>query len=89
MLAYPTLINRPFAITSSEARLRRPSEVVLDILFPPDRGFLAKKDGEAALSGPLQFSHRHLMNPRARVGARGHYLNKDRSIVRTISRAAS
>jgi arsenate reductase (glutaredoxin) len=32
MMAHPTLINRPFVITSQGTRLCRPSEVVLDIL---------------------------------------------------------
>jgi arsenate reductase (glutaredoxin) len=48
MPAYPILINRPFVITSCEARLRQPSEVVFDILVQLHRGFFAKKHGEVA-----------------------------------------
>ena len=46
MMAHPILINRPFVITSKGTRLCRPSEVVLEILPAPQKGFLAKEDGE-------------------------------------------
>lgn len=40
------LINRPIVVTPRGTRLCRPSEVVLDILRQPQRGFFAKEDGE-------------------------------------------
>ena len=46
MMAHPILINRPFVMTSQGTRLCRPSEVVLEILPAPQKGFLAKEDGE-------------------------------------------
>ena len=46
MMAHPILINRPFVITTKGTRLCRPSEVVLEILPAPQKGFLAKEDGE-------------------------------------------
>lgn len=46
MMAHPILINRPFVMTSKGTRLCRPSEVVLEILPAPQKGFLAKEDGE-------------------------------------------
>ena len=46
MMAHPILINRPFVMTSQGTRLCRPSEVVLEILPTPQKGFLAKEDGE-------------------------------------------
>jgi arsenate reductase len=49
MMAHPILINRPFVITSRGTRLCRPSEVVLDILPQPQRGFFAKEDGEVVV----------------------------------------
>jgi arsenate reductase len=49
MMAHPILINRPFVLTSLGTRLCRPSEVVLDILPQPQRGFLAKEDGEVVV----------------------------------------
>jgi arsenate reductase len=49
MLAHPILINRPFVITARGTRLCRPSEVVLDILPQPQRGFFAKEDGEVVV----------------------------------------
>lgn len=45
MLKDPILINRPFVITERGTRLCRPSELVLDILPQPQRGYFAKEDG--------------------------------------------
>jgi len=49
MLRHPVLINRPFVITGRGTRLCRPSEVVLDILEQPQRGYFAKEDGEIVI----------------------------------------
>jgi arsenate reductase (glutaredoxin) len=49
MMAHPILINRPFVITPQGARLCRPSEVVLDILAAPQKGYFAKEDGEVVI----------------------------------------
>jgi len=49
MMAHPILINRPFVITEKGTRLSRPSEVVLDILPTPQRGFFAKENGEVVI----------------------------------------
>jgi arsenate reductase (glutaredoxin) len=49
MLAHPILINRPFVATTLGARLCRPSEIVLDILPAPQKGFFAKEDGEVLI----------------------------------------
>lgn len=49
MVASPILINRPFVVTPLGVRLCRPSEVVLDILPAPQKGPLAKEDGEAVI----------------------------------------
>ena len=49
MMSLPMLINRPFVITSRGTRLCRPSEVVLDILPAPQKGFFAKEDGEVVI----------------------------------------
>jgi arsenate reductase len=49
MLAHPILINRPFVVTPLGTRLCRPSEVVLEILPAPQKGFLAKEDGEVVI----------------------------------------
>ena len=46
MLAHPILMNRPIVVTPLGTRLCRPSERVLDILPQPQRGPLAKEDGE-------------------------------------------
>jgi arsenate reductase (glutaredoxin) len=35
MLAHPILINRPIVVTPWAAKLCRPSESVLNILYPP------------------------------------------------------
>jgi len=49
MLAHPILINRPIVVTPWGVKLCRPSEVVLDILPLPQRGPLAKEDGELVI----------------------------------------
>ena len=49
MMAHPILMNRPIVITDKGVRLCRPSETVLDILPRPQRGPLAKEDGEALI----------------------------------------
>jgi arsenate reductase (glutaredoxin) len=49
MLAHPILINRPFVATTLGTRLCRPSEIVLDILPAPQKGFFAKEDGEVLI----------------------------------------
>jgi arsenate reductase (glutaredoxin) len=46
MMAHPILINRPFVVTDRGVKLCRPSETVLDLLTPPQRGVFAKEDGE-------------------------------------------
>ena len=46
MVAHPILINRPFVATDRGVKLCRPSEAVLDLLAPPQRGAFAKEDGE-------------------------------------------
>lgn len=49
MLKHPILINRPFVVTERGTRLCRPSELVLDILAQPQRGYFAKEDGEVVV----------------------------------------
>jgi arsenate reductase len=49
MLEHPILINRPFVVTERGTRLCRPSELVLDILAQPQRGYFAKEDGEVVI----------------------------------------
>jgi arsenate reductase (glutaredoxin) len=49
MMAHPILINRPFVVTEKGTRLCRPSELVLDILGEPQRGYFAKEDGEVVI----------------------------------------
>jgi arsenate reductase len=49
MMKHPILINRPFVVTELGTRLARPSEVVLDILPRPQRGYFAKEDGEVVI----------------------------------------
>ena len=46
MMAHPILINRPIVVTEKGVKLCRPSEAVLDMLTPPQRGAFAKEDGE-------------------------------------------
>lgn len=50
MMEHPILINRPFVVTELGTRLCRPSEVVLDILAQPQRGYFAKEDGEVVIN---------------------------------------
>jgi arsenate reductase len=49
MLAHPILINRPIVVTPRAVKLCRPSETVLDILPAPQRGAIAKEDGETVI----------------------------------------
>ena len=49
MLAHPILINRPIVVTPWGVKLCRPSEAVLDILPLPQRGPLAKEEGELVI----------------------------------------
>lgn len=49
MTAHPILINRPIVVTPLGVKLCRPSETVLDILPNPQRGPLAKEDGEVVV----------------------------------------
>lgn len=49
MLRHPILINRPFVVTEQGTRLCRPSELVLEILSQPQRGYFAKEDGEVVI----------------------------------------
>ena len=46
MIAHPILIDRPPVATDRGVKLCRPSETVLDLLTPPQRGAFAKEDGE-------------------------------------------
>ena len=50
MMQHPILINRPLVVTERGTRLSRPSEVVLDILPRPQRGYFAKEDGEVVIN---------------------------------------
>ena len=50
VLRHPVLINRPFVVTELGTKLCRPSEVVLDILPAPQRGYFAKEDGEVVIN---------------------------------------
>ena len=50
MIKHPILINRPFVVTEQGTRLCRPSELVLDILAQPQRGYFAKEDGEVVIN---------------------------------------
>ena len=50
MMKHPILINRPFVVTERGTRLCRPSELVLDILAQPQRGYFAKEDGEVVIN---------------------------------------
>jgi len=49
MMRHPILINRPFVVTPRATKLCRPSELVLDILPQPQRGYFAKEDGEVVI----------------------------------------
>ena len=46
MMAHPIPINRPLVVTDQGVKLCRPSEIVLDLLTPPQRGVFTKEDGE-------------------------------------------
>jgi len=46
LLAHPILINRPIVVTPLGVKLCRPSETVLDLLAPRQRGEFRKEDGE-------------------------------------------
>ena len=50
MIRHPILINRPFVVTALGTRLSRPSEVVLEILPKPQRGYFEKEDGEVVIN---------------------------------------
>ena len=50
IVAHPILMNRPIVVTPLGTRLCRPSERVLDILPSPQRGALAKEDGEQVVN---------------------------------------
>ncbi len=54
MMAHPILINRPIVATPLGVKLCRPSEAVLDILPNPQRGAIAKEDGEAVVDADGQ-----------------------------------
>ncbi len=49
IMAHPILINRPFVVTALGTRLCRPSELVLDILPQPQKGYFAKEDGAVVI----------------------------------------
>ena len=49
MIAHPILVNRPIVVTPLGAKLCRPSEEVLDLLPAPQRGPVAKEDGELVI----------------------------------------
>ena len=51
MMAHPVLINRPIVVSDRGVRLCRPSETVLDLLAPPQRGAFIKEDGERVVDG--------------------------------------
>lgn len=46
MMEHPILINRPLVVSPLGVRLCRPSEEVLDLIPPEQRGAFAKEDGE-------------------------------------------
>ena len=49
MLEYPILINRPFVVTDLGIKLCRPSELVRDLLSPPQLNAFSKEDGEVII----------------------------------------
>ncbi len=51
MMAHPVLINRPLVVTDRGVKLCRPSEAVLDLLAPPQRGAFTKEIGERVVDG--------------------------------------
>lgn len=50
MIVQPILINRPIVVTPLGVKLCRPSETVLDILPPTQRGAFQKEDGELVVN---------------------------------------
>ena len=54
IMLHPILMNRPIVVTSKEAKLCRPSELVLSILENPDIGTFTKEDGEVVKSSTQQ-----------------------------------
>ncbi len=50
MMTHPILINRPIVVTPMGVKLCRPSETVLDILPPPQRGEFRKEDGDLVVN---------------------------------------
>jgi arsenate reductase len=54
MMAHPILINRPIVVTPIGVKLCRPSEAVLDILPPPQKGEFRKEDGELVVNAAGQ-----------------------------------
>lgn len=72
MMRHPILINRPFVVSSLGTKLCRPSEVVLDILPLPQRGYFAREDGQVVIDANGQrVSHRPATNA-AQVRAATH-----------------
>ena len=51
MMAHPILINRPLVVSPLGVKLCRPSEAVLDLLPPAQRGSFVKEDGEIVETG--------------------------------------
>jgi arsenate reductase (glutaredoxin) len=49
IMEHPILINRPIVVSPLGVKLCRPSEVVLDLLPAPQKGALAKEDGEQVI----------------------------------------
>ncbi len=54
MMAHPILINRPIVVTPIGVKLCRPSEAVLDILPPPQKGEFRREDGELVVNAAGQ-----------------------------------
>ena len=54
MMAHPILINRPIVVSPRGVKLCRPSEIVLDLLPPPQRGEFRKEDGQLVVDGAGQ-----------------------------------
>ncbi|MET3106369.1 arsenate reductase [Oxalobacteraceae bacterium GrIS 1.18] len=50
MMLHPILINRPIVVTPLGTKLCRPSELVLDILTPPQLKEFSKEDGEQVIN---------------------------------------
>jgi arsenate reductase len=49
MMSHPILINRPLVVTPLGVKLCRPSELVLDLLPPPQLHEFTKEDGERVI----------------------------------------